>query len=216
MSCLSLRVGRVLTRSQTVKGKHLHFSTLELAKTNQRMQDNLEEIFILSDQVLEDVLESIRHDIASLFHICEAIAMLDMIARCSRHSLAQRRLALNPSHSFAKAASMQTYVRPEFTDTLAIKSALEPCLLDHRVTLYAQMVGIRFKSAFASLSTASSSLSALCAESSPIWNLSLRAQRHLCELGCDVPDQCVTRGVRGEVLTRCAQSPAPTALESRR
>jgi DNA mismatch repair protein MSH4 len=65
------------------------FSTLDLAKTNQRMQASLEEVMILSDQVLAEVMDAIRLDIASLFHVCEAIAMLDMLCRCVRPLFAQ-------------------------------------------------------------------------------------------------------------------------------
>ena len=62
----------------------------------------------MSDQSIQDLTSDIRGDIAPLFKICEAIAMLDMIA------------------SFAQLVTTLDYCRPDLTEVLAIKSGRHP------------------------------------------------------------------------------------------
>ena len=90
------------------KRNMLEFSTLDLVKLNQKIADSSHEAIQMSDGMIQDLLEEIRDDIAPLFKISEAIAILDMIA------------------SFAHLASMQDYCKPEITDTLAIKDGRHP------------------------------------------------------------------------------------------
>ncbi|KAM0791598.1 hypothetical protein ACM66B_006041 [Microbotryomycetes sp. NB124-2] len=92
----------------TRRGKNIEFSCPDLVKQNARIKDSIEEIFILSDEILEQVLVGIRADIACLYRISESIAILDVLS------------------CFAKISSSANYVRPEWTDTLAIKAGRHP------------------------------------------------------------------------------------------
>ena len=62
----------------------------------------------MSDRSIQDLIDRVREDIAPLFKICEAIALLDMIT------------------SFASLVTTHDYCRPELTQTLAIKSGRHP------------------------------------------------------------------------------------------
>ncbi|KAL9597492.1 MAG: hypothetical protein Q9219_005125 [cf. Caloplaca sp. 3 TL-2023] len=82
--------------------------TLDLVKYNQKIIDSHHEVLLLSDQSVQQLVDSIRENIAPLFKTCEAIALLDMIA------------------SFAQLVTLQDYCRPELTDTLGIKAGRHP------------------------------------------------------------------------------------------
>ncbi|KAF2810331.1 DNA mismatch repair protein MutS [Mytilinidion resinicola] len=60
------------------------------------------------DEAVQDLITAVREQMSILFKICESIAMLDMVS------------------SFAHTATSQDYVRPQITDTLAIKSGRHP------------------------------------------------------------------------------------------
>ena len=62
----------------------------------------------MSDRSIQDLTDDIREDIAPLFKISEAIAMLDVLA------------------SFAQLVTTLDYCRPDLTDVLAIKSGRHP------------------------------------------------------------------------------------------
>ncbi|KAH8823418.1 muts domain V-domain-containing protein [Flagelloscypha sp. PMI_526] len=91
------------------KGKWT-FSSLELKKMNARMKDALDETLLLSDKIIQDLVEDIIVDIGALYKASEAVALIDML------------------WSFAHISIMRNYVRPEFTGTLAIKSGRHPIL----------------------------------------------------------------------------------------
>lgn len=82
--------------------------TLDLLKWNQKIADSHHEVLQMSDRSVQELIDRIREDIAPLFKICEAIALLDMIT------------------SFAQLVTTQDYCRPELTQTLAIKSGRHP------------------------------------------------------------------------------------------
>ncbi|SCV71962.1 BQ2448_4656 [Microbotryum intermedium] len=92
----------------TSRGNKIEFSTLDLRAQSTKIRETVQEIFLLSDEVLDDVLDELRGSIACLYRCSEAIAMLDMVA------------------SFALLSASGEYVRPEWTDTLAIKSGRNP------------------------------------------------------------------------------------------
>ncbi|KAI0344201.1 hypothetical protein BDW22DRAFT_1412762 [Trametopsis cervina] len=91
------------------KGKWV-FSSVELKKRNARMKDALDETLILSDRIIRDLVADIIVDFGALYQASEAVALLDML------------------WSFAHAAILRNYIRPEFTGTLAIKSGRHPIL----------------------------------------------------------------------------------------
>ncbi|TNY24833.1 muts domain V-domain-containing protein, partial [Rhodotorula diobovata] len=99
-------LARSVTNVQTVKGKKVEFSSLELKKRNARLRSSIEEILLMSEEVLEDMFAEIRGHLGCLYKAAEVIARLDMIASC-----------VHSSH---------VAVRPEWTDTLAIKAGRHP------------------------------------------------------------------------------------------
>ncbi|GAA5894000.1 MutS family protein MSH4 [Sporobolomyces salmoneus] len=90
------------------KGKTVRFSSLELQKRNARISESILEVLLLSDEILDEIFEDIRENVACLYRCSEAVALLDMLA------------------SFADISSQHEYVRPELTGTLAIKSGRNP------------------------------------------------------------------------------------------
>ena len=82
--------------------------TLDLLKWNQKIIDSHHEVIQMSDQSIQQLIDAIREDMSPLFKIAEAIALLDMMA------------------SFAQQVTIQNYIRPEMTSTLAIKSGRHP------------------------------------------------------------------------------------------
>ena len=84
--------------------------TLDLLKWNQKITDSHHEVLQMSDQSIQALTDEIRKDMAPLFKICDAIALLDMLA------------------SFAQVVTTQDYVKPEMTQTLAIKDGRHPIL----------------------------------------------------------------------------------------
>ncbi|KAG8885914.1 MutS protein msh4 [Tulasnella sp. 331] len=88
----------------TSKGTKWKFTTMELKKKrNSRMKDSLDETLIMSDRIIQDLVANIVEEIGVLYKASEAIALVDML------------------WSFAHTSILHTYVRPEFTGTLAIK-----------------------------------------------------------------------------------------------
>lgn len=70
--------------------------------------DSHHEVLQLSDRSIQELIEDLRAEIAPLFKISDAIALLDVTA------------------SFAQLVTTQDYCRPELTHTLAIKSGRHP------------------------------------------------------------------------------------------
>ncbi|KAF5866181.1 MutS protein msh4 [Aspergillus alliaceus] len=93
------------------KKNRLECQTLDLVKLNQKIIHAHNEVISMSDQTVQELIQDIRAEIAHLFKISEAIAMLDMLS------------------SFAQLATCHDYVRAELTDVidaLAIKSGRHP------------------------------------------------------------------------------------------
>ena len=90
------------------RGKHVECQTLELVKFNQKIKDAHNECISLSDHSVQELILNVRTKIQPLFKISESVAMLDMLS------------------SFAQLVTTSDYVRPELTDTLAIKAGRHP------------------------------------------------------------------------------------------
>ncbi|XP_076835173.1 mutS protein homolog 4 isoform X2 [Brachyhypopomus gauderio] len=86
------------------------FTTLDLMKMNDRCDEALKEIFHMSYVVVCRLLSGVYEQILCLFKLSDAVSMLDMLL------------------SLAHACTVSDYVRPEFTDTLAIKQGHHPIL----------------------------------------------------------------------------------------
>lgn len=92
------------------KKDKIECQTLNLVKLNLRLSDTSNEVVIRSDSVIQALLKELRHEIPHLFRVCESVALIDMIS------------------SFGQLATTRDYVRPEITNTLALKSARHPVL----------------------------------------------------------------------------------------
>ncbi|KAF9420065.1 hypothetical protein BGZ94_009231 [Podila epigama] len=92
------------------KGKLLTFTTLELIKKNAKIEDSLTEVYMMSDAIVTELARKIRAHIGALYKASEAIAMLDMLS------------------SFAYQCTVSDYVRPNFSDTMAIKQSRHPII----------------------------------------------------------------------------------------
>lgn len=90
------------------KKKFIECQTLDLVKLNQKITDAHNEVISLSDYTIQQLLRDVCAEVSGLFRISEAIAMLDMLA------------------SFAQLTTSHDYIRPELTNTLAIKSGRHP------------------------------------------------------------------------------------------
>ncbi|CAG8001568.1 unnamed protein product [Penicillium olsonii] len=82
--------------------------TLDLVKLNQKITDSHSEVIKMSNRAIQELLRDVCSEISGLFRVSEAIAMLDMLG------------------AFAKLATKHEYIRPELTDTLAIKAGRHP------------------------------------------------------------------------------------------
>ncbi|KAI9764820.1 MAG: MutS protein msh4 [Candelina submexicana] len=90
------------------KSNNVECQTLDLVKRNQKILDSHVEVLLMTDKAVHDLIEEIRGEISLLFKVSEGIAMLDLIT------------------SFAQLVTTQNYVRPEFTDTIAVKQGRHP------------------------------------------------------------------------------------------
>lgn len=90
------------------KKNMIECQTLELMKRNQKITISHQEVVLMSDEAVQALIEEVRGHMSQLFKICEAIAMLDMIA------------------AFAQLVTTHDYVRPQITDTLAIRAGRHP------------------------------------------------------------------------------------------
>ncbi|XP_018545467.1 mutS protein homolog 4 [Lates calcarifer] len=86
------------------------FTTADLMKMNDRCDEALREIFHMSYVVICQLLCTIHEHIHCLYKLSDAVSMLDMLL------------------SLANTCTISDYVRPEFTDTLAIKQGRHPIL----------------------------------------------------------------------------------------
>ncbi|KAI5296184.1 MutS protein msh4 [Ascosphaera acerosa] len=92
------------------KRRFLEFQTLDLVKLNQKITDSHNEVISMSDSSIQELIDELRGLCPGLFRVSESIALLDMLA------------------AFAHLAMKQDFVRPELTDTLAIKAGRHPIL----------------------------------------------------------------------------------------
>lgn len=90
------------------KRNHIECQTLELVKLNQKITDAHNEVISMSDQTIQDLLRDVCAGVSGLFRVSEAVAMLDILA------------------AFAQLATSYDYIRPELTETLAIKAGRHP------------------------------------------------------------------------------------------
>ncbi|CAI9613738.1 unnamed protein product, partial [Staurois parvus] len=86
------------------------FTTVDLIKMNERINESLREIYHMSYIIVCKLLNEIYEHIHCLYRLSDAVSMLDMLL------------------SLASVCTLSDYVRPEFTDTMAIKLGWHPIL----------------------------------------------------------------------------------------
>ncbi|XP_048047631.1 mutS protein homolog 4 isoform X1 [Megalobrama amblycephala] len=86
------------------------FTTVDLMKMNDHCEEALKDIFHMSYVVVSRLLSEVYEHIHCLYKLSDSVSMLDMLL------------------SLAHACTVSDYVRPEFTDTLAIKQSRHPIL----------------------------------------------------------------------------------------
>ncbi|KAF9629883.1 hypothetical protein BFW01_g64 [Lasiodiplodia theobromae] len=82
--------------------------TIDLMKRNQKIVDAHNEVVCLSNRSVQGLIAELRRCVATLYRVCEGIAMLDMVS------------------SFAHLVASQEYIRPTLAKTLAIKAGRHP------------------------------------------------------------------------------------------
>ncbi|KAI9331199.1 muts domain V-domain-containing protein [Obelidium mucronatum] len=88
--------------------KTIGFTTLALLGLNDRINESLTEVYLMSDRIISELVFEIAKYASSLYKISESIALLDVLT------------------AFAFDADMKDRVRPEFTETYAIKAGRHP------------------------------------------------------------------------------------------
>ncbi|XP_059139154.1 mutS protein homolog 4-like, partial [Physella acuta] len=88
----------------------LSFTTMDVIQQNERIKIALDEIYMMSNIIVSELLGSVHEHIGCLYQLSDIVSMVDLIL------------------SFAHAATVSSYVCPEFTDTLAIKQGAHPML----------------------------------------------------------------------------------------
>ena len=100
-----------------VKGrkKIASMSTKDLRRMNSRIQENLADIYMLTDGVISQALADARGNLGCLYKLSDAVAMLDML------------------RSFAELTigGDDMFCRPTFGTSLALKQAKHPILFQH-------------------------------------------------------------------------------------
>lgn len=82
--------------------------TLDIMKLNQKIADCHTEVLMMSDKAVQGLIDHVREYMSILFKICEALAMLDMMT------------------SFAQLVTSHDYVRPQMSETLAVRAGRHP------------------------------------------------------------------------------------------
>ncbi|KAM9008643.1 mutS protein homolog 4 isoform 2-T2 [Ara ararauna] len=112
VDCSTLPNGQLPSEfTKVTKMKNTYsFTSADLIKMNERCQESLREIYHMTYIIVCKLLNEVYEHIHCLYKLSDIVSMLDMLL------------------SFAHACTLSNYVRPEFTDTLAIKQGWHPIL----------------------------------------------------------------------------------------
>ena len=92
------------------KRKLVECQTLDLVKWNLKIRDSHHEVLQMSDQSVQQLIDSIREDISPFFVISNAIAYLDMLT------------------TFSQLVTTRDYVKPDLTTALGIQDGRHPII----------------------------------------------------------------------------------------
>ncbi|KAM9542035.1 mutS protein homolog 4 isoform 2-T2 [Guaruba guarouba] len=112
VDCSTLPNGQLPSEfTKVTKMKNTYsFTSADLIKMNERCQESLREIYHMTYIIVCKLLNEVYEHIHCLYKLSDIVSMLDMLL------------------SFAHACTLSNYVRPEFTDTVAIKQGWHPIL----------------------------------------------------------------------------------------
>jgi DNA mismatch repair protein MSH4 len=96
------------------RGKVTRFTSMDMIKLNERLNEAVQEILILSNEVTVGLLEQVRDQLSPLHRAADALGLLDMLAALAHYTT---RLPVSS--------------KPEFGETLAISGAMHPVKLHH-------------------------------------------------------------------------------------
>ncbi|KAJ5541790.1 hypothetical protein N7494_006866 [Penicillium frequentans] len=162
------------------KRNRIECQTLDLVKLNQKITDAHNEVISLSDQTIQQLLRDVCSEIAGLFRISEAIAMLDMLA------------------AFAQLSTSYDYIRPELTDTLAIKAGRHP--------IREQIHASKFipNDAYATPQTRFQIITGCNMSGKSTYIRSLALTTVMAQIGCFVPAQYASFPIMHQLFARVA------------
>ncbi|XP_054717327.1 mutS protein homolog 4-like [Uloborus diversus] len=83
-------------------------TTEDLIKLNDRVRESLQEIYLMSDIIIEEVLGEVREHVTCLYSLTEAVSSIDFLL------------------SLAHVCTLSDHVSPEFSDTFAVKNGRHP------------------------------------------------------------------------------------------
>lgn len=98
-------------------------------KYNDRINESLTEVYIMSNKIVEELVAEIRQDLAILYKAAEAVALLDMLVAFAHTSSTQDySIFFFSFHSklFLFSFFFSPPARPEFTQTLCIRQGRHP------------------------------------------------------------------------------------------
>jgi DNA mismatch repair protein MSH4 len=164
------------------KRNRIECQTLDLVKLNQKITDAHSEVINMSDRTVQDLLRDVCDQVSGLFRVSEAIAMLDMLA------------------SFAQIATCHEYIRPELTDTLAIKSGRHP--------IREQIHSTKFipNDAYATPQTRFQIVTGCNMSGKSTYIRSLALITIMAQIGCFVPAQYASFPISHQLFARVATS----------
>lgn len=61
------------------KGKNIHCTCLKLLSFNDRINESLTEVYLMSDKVIGELVDAVRARIGIMYKLSEAIALLDLL-----------------------------------------------------------------------------------------------------------------------------------------
>ena len=153
--------------------------TLQLCKLNQKITDSHNEVIKMSDKSVQDLIEDVGSEIPILFKVSEAIAMLDMLS------------------SFAHTVTMQDYIRPELTDTLAIKAGRHP--IHEKIHLGSKFIP---NDVYATDTTRFQILTGCNMSGKSTYIRSVALMTIMAQAGCFVPAQYASFPIRHQLFAR--------------
>ncbi|CAI7646777.1 unnamed protein product [Penicillium discolor] len=164
------------------KRKRIECQTLDLVKLNQKITDAHSEVINMSDQTIQGLLRDVCTEVSGLFRVSEAIAMLDMLA------------------AFAQLATNHEYIRPELTDTLAIKAGRHP--------IREQIHSSKFipNDAYATPQTRFQIITGCNMSGKSTYIRSLALVTVMAQIGCFVPAQYASFPISHQLFARVATS----------